>query len=759
MLLDALLHEPELRPYLPLLYLAWADGNMGPAERKLIQDRIAGEPWLKPRLRVELERWLEGAPPDAVVLAQLRAAIAASLGTLSARGLSSLATLAETIASVDPAARETLGELERDLGLNWTELALATEQPLSIRAASQSSFDPHRLQVILDGRFSDSRAAARAFLAEPRHRALYGVDKETHRAQVYEWLKELADDGFGRIAFPGVTSDAEDGLGPFLVAFETLGYGDLSLVIKYGVQFGLWGGSLYFLGSEEQRQKYLPKVASLEYPGCFAMSEVGHGSNVADLETRVSWNKARQTFVLHTPGESARKDWAGNAALHALFATVFAQLEVDGVLHGVHAFVVPIRDENGKTLPGIRIGDAGHKLGLNGVDNGRLWFDHVELPRSALLSRYAEVTEKGEYRSPIESPSRRFFTMLGTLIGGRIAVAASGLSAAKVGLTVALRYGDARRQFGPTSEPEMLLLDYPSHQRRLFPALAATYAYHFAIEWVRERFLREWNEEDKRELEAEVAGIKAGATWHASRTLQACREACGGQGYLAVNRIADARADTDVFTTFEGDNTVLYQLLGKGLLAGFRKRFAEQGVVRFVASQLRDTIALTNPFTSRASDELTLRSAKHQLEMLEYREASLLQSAARRVRKRLNEGVEANQTLLDVQEHLLALAGAHVEVVTLRAFSAATERTTGPERDVLERLRALYGLTLLQDHSAWFLENGATETEKARAIRRLIPQLFAELRPDAVQLTSAFGIPDACLAAPIAFNDPAHPRL
>ncbi|MBL8950948.1 MAG: acyl-CoA dehydrogenase family protein, partial [Myxococcaceae bacterium] len=427
--LAPLLQEPELRPYLALLYLAWADGELGPDERALIRARLEAQPWLKPRLREALEGWLSGPPPPARALEQLRRAIAGAVKNLSPRALASFASLAEEVASVDAAARATLDDLQQSLGLRPFALALRAAEPPPSRYAAPPTFAPQKVQALLDGRFASARDAVRHFLSDPQHRAMYGVDKERARSHIYGWLKELAAAGFGKPAYPGITSGAEDGLGPFLATFEMLGLGDLSLVVKYGVQFGLWGGSIYFLGTEAQKAELLPRVASLELPGCFAMSEVGHGSNVADLETTATWHAGKRRFVLHTPGESARKDWAGNAALHATHATVFAQLEVGAEHHGVHAFVVRIRSDDGQPMPGVRIGDCGHKLGLNGVDNGRLWFDHVELSRDALLGRYAEVTEAGEYRSPIESPSKRFFTMLGTLVGGRLAVAAAGLSA------------------------------------------------------------------------------------------------------------------------------------------------------------------------------------------------------------------------------------------------------------------------------------------------------------------------------------------
>src|SRR4029077_10217344 len=165
-------------------------------------------------------------------------------------------------------------------------------------------------------------------------------------------------------------------------------------------------------------------------------------------------------------------------------AVVFAQLEVAGESHGVHAFVVPIR-AHGQVLPGVRVEDDGLKLGLNGVDNGRLWFDRVRVPRDSLLNRFADVTDDGRYESPIGGADKRFFTMLGTLVQGRVCVGGAGINASKVALAIAVEYARHRRQFGnPGSGEEEVRLDYGMHQRRLFPLLARSYALHFAQERV-----------------------------------------------------------------------------------------------------------------------------------------------------------------------------------------------------------------------------------------------------------------------------------
>jgi acyl-CoA oxidase len=94
---------------------------------------------------------------------------------------------------------------------------------------------------------------------------------------------------------------------------------------------------------------------------------------VRGIETVTTFDPSTEEFVINTPCESAQKYWIGGAAQHATYTIVFSQLLINGKNEGVHAFVCPLRDEYGRVCPGIRIADCGHKIGLNGVDNGRIW--------------------------------------------------------------------------------------------------------------------------------------------------------------------------------------------------------------------------------------------------------------------------------------------------------------------------------------------------------------------------------------------------
>lgn len=608
--------------------------------------------------------------------------------------------------------------------------------------------DVAALRRALDGAQHSTRDRVRTQLTDPRFAYRYDLDTAAYRELVRDWLQILADEGFGALAAPKAQGGQGD-QAAFMAAFETLAFHDLSLTIKFGVQFGLFQGSVQLLGTAWHHETFLPSIATGELLGMFAMSELGSGSNVRDLETTATYDPATKEFVIHTPHPGAHKEWIGNAAVHGRMATVFAQLIVNGTNHGVHALLVPTRDADGHPIPGVTIGDTGVKEGLNGVDNGRLWFDHVRVPRRHLLNRFGEVAPDGTYSSPIESEARRFFTMIGTLVGGRITIGLSALSAAKSALTIAIRYGNRRRQFGPDGGNTTPLLDYRTHQRRLLPALATGIVLDFALSQLVDRFTA-LNGESDRELEGLAAGLKSYTSWYAQEAITEARECCGGQGYLLVNRIAALRQDIDVWCTFEGDNTVLSQLLAKALLTEYKEEFAEIGVIRHLTRRARTALKALNPIAARRDDEDHLRDPEQQVELLRYRERRMLDAAARRLQHALKEDPE--RAMFEVQDHLMHLATAHVERVALEAVQAEIEKAPATLVPLLALLRDTFWATRVEADLGWFLMSGVVENPKAKAIRYLASKCCQELRPIAEEVTTAFGIPDEVLAAPIAME-------
>ncbi len=312
------------------------------------------------------------------------------------------------------------------------------------------------------------------------------------------------------------------------------------------------------------------------------------------------------------------------------------------------------------------------------------------------------------------------------------------------------------------------------HQRRLFPLLARTYALHFAQEVVATQLHEVFSEveptpnteKNRRELESRAAGTKALGTWHATRTIQECREACGGAGYLSVNRFAALKADTDVFTTFEGDNTVLLQLVAKGLLTDYASEFEDLdqfGMVRYVAGLGVETVlekAGVHKLLERIKDvlpggdegwdqEAGLLDPEYQLAMYRFREDHMLGSVARRLKRGIDNKMNPGEVFSLVQDHVIGAARAHVERLVLEAFVEKTRAL--PEGDLkvaLNLLCDLHALSGIEADRAWFMEHGRLTSQRSKAITREVADLCRKVRPIAGDLVDGFGVPVEMLRAP-----------
>lgn len=759
---------PGVLSMLPLFYVGWSDSVLSPSEMKLIQKKIKAADFLTKDDKTYLIHWSD--PKNVPSPQQFRSwvnALKQHTDSLDLLQKKSIAKIGAEVAQASihykqdqiwksPKTIHALEEIELSLGLKNQASLKILKRSLGVQQDidSEVSFDPKALRDILDGERHETKQRIRKLLRDPAFAYQDIRDKEGYREDVLRKLKLLAEQGIGAYAFPKQYGGGERS-GDHIAVFETLAYGDLSLTVKFGVQFGLFGGAVYMLGTERHHEKYLADLGSARLLGCFAMTETGHGSNVRGLETTATYDHQRKSIRIESPNLASGKEYIGNA-MHSTMAVVFAQLIVDGENHGVHAVLCPIRGASGNILPGITVKDCGYKLGLNGVDNGRIWWDRVEVPVENLLNKYGDIDSDGQYQSPIKNPNKRFFTMLGALVAGRICVGLAGISATKSALTIAVRYALERRQFDSgKGAQEQLIMDYPTHQRRLIPALAKTYAYSFALSQLAERYVEAY-EDEIRKIETQAAGLKALATWHATDTIQECREACGGKGYLAENRISFLKADSDIFTTFEGDNTVLMQLVAKGLLTEFKQSFHDEGtlaVVKYIRAKLMNTIAEYNPIYKRMTSTEHLLDSDFHNHALRYREKKILLSVSNRMQKYLKRKMEASEAFLKVQVHMVDLAKAYVERLAYKSFlSQIDSMDDSSEKNILIKISQLYALTIIEEDKGWYLEAGYIDGVKTKAIRRMVNKLCQELRPELPGLVDAFGIPDELLGAKVVLD-------
>ncbi len=638
--------------------------------------------------------------------------------------------------------------------------------------ALEARIDVAALGEQLLGRWADIRKQARALSGSEAVRGIPGLSMDEHRERVLSQLHDLVDAKAVHRAFPKRLG-GEDNHGGSIASFEELVTADPSLQIKAGVQWGLFGSAVLHLGTEEHQDKWLPGIMNMEIPGAFAMTEIGHGSDVASIGTTATYDPDTQEFSINTPFKAAWKEYLGNAGLHGKAAVVFAQLITAGVNHGVHAFYVDIRDGNG-FLPGVGGEDDGLKGGLNGIDNGRLHFTDVRIARTNLLNRYGDVAIDGTYSSPIHSPGRRFFTMLGTLVQGRVSLDGAATSASKIALQIAVTYGNQRRQFNATSDTvEETLMDYQRHQRRLLPRLARTYAASFAHEELLEKFDGVFSgatdtDADRQDLETLAAALKSLSTWDALDTLQEAREACGGAGFIGENRLTALRADLDVYVTFEGDNNVLLQLVGKRLLTDYGQEFRQfnAGVMaRYVVKQAenvalhRTGLRSVAQFVADTGDERKsanfFKETANQRALLTDRIKTMVAQIADEMRGVDPKDRAAGAAVFNENQNaLIAAARAHGELLRWEAFTTALEKTTDAgTRTVLTWLRDVYALCLIEENLGWYLMNGRLSMQRARTLPGYINILLARLRPHAQDLVDAFGYGPEHLRAAIIADD------
>eukprot|EP01026_Neomeris_dumetosa_P054730 TRINITY_DN49356_c0_g1_i17.p1 TRINITY_DN49356_c0_g1~~TRINITY_DN49356_c0_g1_i17.p1 ORF type:complete len:638 (-),score=92.85 TRINITY_DN49356_c0_g1_i17:496-2340(-) len=558
------------------------------------------------------------------------------------------------------------------------------------------------------------REAIFEFLKDPLYRADYYMDLPKQREITLQRLKKFAQQQFFGIR------DYVNDPRRFMAGMECLAMVDYSLCIKAGVHFSLCGGTIARLGTYKHHDKYLDGIDDLSLPGCFGMTELAHGSNVMGIETSATYDVRSQEFVINTPDDTASKFWIGGAGQHARICTVFAQLYVKGKWYGPHVFVVRLREDNGQLCPGIRIDDNGPKMGMNGVDNGRIWFDNVRIPLGDLLDKYAQVFPDGTYTSPISSIPQRFATMVGSLSSGRMLISQGACDGLKIALKIAICYGSDRPQFGDTP-----ILSYLSHQRRLFTGLSTAYALHIASGDMKRRMSEGAS---SKKLHILSSGLKAASSWNRVTFMQHCRECCGGLGVLSQNKIGPMIADMNVDVTFEGDNTVLMQQVAKYLL--------EKGPDAKYLSPKID-------MTSFGFSDISF--------LLHFRQNNLVREIQTEIKAKGKEaGYDENL------DRIVDLGWAFVDTYTFDCF---VEAVNGAPQSVKESLRMvceLYGLLRIEAASAFYLGEGLLLKGDLNAIRHRIHQIFGLMWSNdaklAKQLCDGFGLPDHLVEAPIAFN-------
>ena len=306
--------------------------------------------------------------------------------------------------------------------------------------------------------------------------------------------------------------------------------------------------AIELLASEEQLKHWVPKTNHLKITGAYVQTELGHGSDVSQLQTTATYDDSSKEFIIHTPSISATKFWPGGLGKTANHCVLYARLISKGKDHGVQAFVIQIRDsQTHLPLPGINIGDVGPKLGFRNSDQGFMSFNNVRVPKFALLDKFVKLSEDGTFTA--STPHARKLTFGGMLNLRSLIIFMSHyyIGAQSV---IASRYSFKRRQFTSrdgSDFPEALVIQYQMQQYKVVPAISYTWSILLALNQINALYgqymdeLAVFEKTQKGDpwtilvdLHGIISGFKALSTWDGEKYSEILKQACGGHGYMQI---------------------------------------------------------------------------------------------------------------------------------------------------------------------------------------------------------------------------------
>lgn len=511
-------------------------------------------------------------------------------------------------------------------------------------------------------------------------------------------------------------------------------------------------------GNDEQNVEWTTKAAGIQIIGTYAQTELGHGTFIRGLETTATYDETTEEFVLNSPTLTSYKWWPGGLGHASNYAIVMAQLYTKGICHGIHAFIVQLRDEDTHVpLKGIKIGEIGAKLAMNANNNGYLGLEHVRIPRKQMLMKHSQVLKDGTYQ---KAPNSKL--TYSTMILMRVVIVENAADYLKRAVVIATRYSAVRRQSKlKETEPELQILDFVTQQYRIFPLIATVFAFHATAKWVWELFTnieREILEGELTrlpELHAIACCLKAVSTTDCAQGVETCRFTCGGHGFMMSSSLPTTYGIATAACTYEGENTVMLLQTARYLMKSY------QGFLQ--GKKLTPTLVYIEKFKGRATPSFQPR-VEWIISALENVAARQIETAHGNIMHRTQNGVDYEHAWNQTSIELVSVAEMHclVNVVTIfyEHVKSSKENLSKELALVMEQLLELYAVSTALKYSGKLLQFTNTTGHDVSELQRWLEDILAAIRPNAVGIVDGFDLSDDILRSTLgAYDGNVYERL